>query len=254
MQRCIILFVIINVVHVSSGFSVHHQELKSVHAASGICLTCLLLPLAWMSWDSPNSSTPDLSSWWWAENLLETCRALTVMKSNIQRCILLVMLKNAITMPCPMNIKQNKKITGVAAKFRIVRTRIALSAECYRYIDLPGGMFVLCTWRKRTAVRISCGNWYLITKLQPALAGSSRLQSCFTFRTGYMRALLSVIECNLSRSVGTLREHFDMSECIFVTPSCCDAWEAWYIYCREVTTDDTHVSLLLLSSSSSGTN
>jgi hypothetical protein len=34
MQRCIILFIIVKAVHVSSGFSAHHQELKSVHAAS----------------------------------------------------------------------------------------------------------------------------------------------------------------------------------------------------------------------------
>jgi hypothetical protein len=34
MQRCIILFIIVNAVHVSSGFSAHRQELKSVHAAS----------------------------------------------------------------------------------------------------------------------------------------------------------------------------------------------------------------------------
>jgi hypothetical protein len=46
MQRCIILFVIVNALNVSSGFSAHHQELKSVLAASGICQTCLLLPLA----------------------------------------------------------------------------------------------------------------------------------------------------------------------------------------------------------------
>jgi hypothetical protein len=46
MQCCIILFSNVNTLHVSSGFSAHHQELKSVHAASGICQTCLLLPLA----------------------------------------------------------------------------------------------------------------------------------------------------------------------------------------------------------------
>jgi hypothetical protein len=54
MQRCIILFIIVDDLHFSSGFSAHHQELISVYAASGICQTCLLLPLAWMS---PNSST-----------------------------------------------------------------------------------------------------------------------------------------------------------------------------------------------------
>jgi hypothetical protein len=60
MQRCIILFTIVNALHVSSGFSAHHQELKSVHAASSICQTYLLLLLAWMSWDwlaSANSPT-----------------------------------------------------------------------------------------------------------------------------------------------------------------------------------------------------
>jgi hypothetical protein len=46
MQHCIIVFIIVNALHVSSGFSAHHQELKSVHAASGIYHTCLLLPLA----------------------------------------------------------------------------------------------------------------------------------------------------------------------------------------------------------------
>jgi uncharacterized membrane protein len=62
MQRCIILFIIFNAVHVSSGFSAHHQELKSVHAASGIGQTCLLLPLAWMSWDYTDAAWTDLSS------------------------------------------------------------------------------------------------------------------------------------------------------------------------------------------------
>jgi hypothetical protein len=42
---------------------------------------------------------------WWAEKVLETCRALTIIKSIIQRCILLVMLKNTLTMHGPMNVK-----------------------------------------------------------------------------------------------------------------------------------------------------
>ena len=37
---------------------------------------------------------------------LKTCRALTVIKSVIQRCILLVMLKNMLTMHGPMNVKE----------------------------------------------------------------------------------------------------------------------------------------------------
>jgi hypothetical protein len=34
-----------------------------------------------------------LSSWWWAEKLPETCRALTIIKNIAKRCIFLVVLK-----------------------------------------------------------------------------------------------------------------------------------------------------------------
>jgi len=53
MQRYTILFITVNALHVSGGFSAHRQELKTVHTASGICQACLLLPLAWVSWNSP---------------------------------------------------------------------------------------------------------------------------------------------------------------------------------------------------------
>jgi hypothetical protein len=46
MQRYTIFFITANALHVSSGFSAHHQELKTVHTASGISQVCLLLPLA----------------------------------------------------------------------------------------------------------------------------------------------------------------------------------------------------------------
>jgi len=46
MQRYTIFFIAVNALHVSGGFSAHHQELKTVHTASGICQACLLLPLA----------------------------------------------------------------------------------------------------------------------------------------------------------------------------------------------------------------
>jgi hypothetical protein len=43
MRRYTIFFI---VVHVSGGFSAHHQELKNrTHTASGMCQACLLLPL-----------------------------------------------------------------------------------------------------------------------------------------------------------------------------------------------------------------
>jgi hypothetical protein len=46
MQRYTIVFITLNALHVSGGFSAHHQELKTVRTASGICQACLLPPLA----------------------------------------------------------------------------------------------------------------------------------------------------------------------------------------------------------------
>jgi len=46
MQHYTIFFIAVNALHVSGGFSAHHQELKTVLTASGICQACLLLPLA----------------------------------------------------------------------------------------------------------------------------------------------------------------------------------------------------------------
>jgi hypothetical protein len=48
-QRYTVFFITVNALHVSGGFFAHHQELKTVHIASGICRACLLLPLAWVS-------------------------------------------------------------------------------------------------------------------------------------------------------------------------------------------------------------
>jgi hypothetical protein len=45
------------------------------------------------------------------EKPLKTCGALTIIKSIIQCCILLIMLKNTLTMHGPMNVK--KKWTAV---------------------------------------------------------------------------------------------------------------------------------------------
>jgi hypothetical protein len=46
MQPYTLFFIAVNALHVSDCFSAHHQELKTVHTASGICQACLLLPLA----------------------------------------------------------------------------------------------------------------------------------------------------------------------------------------------------------------
>jgi len=41
MQRYTIFFIAVNALQVSGGFPVHHQELKTVYKASGICQNCL---------------------------------------------------------------------------------------------------------------------------------------------------------------------------------------------------------------------
>jgi len=44
-------YIIISAVHVSGGFSAHHQELiKTVCTALGIVMLSCCLPLVWMSW------------------------------------------------------------------------------------------------------------------------------------------------------------------------------------------------------------
>ena len=53
LQRFTIFFIAVNALHVSRGFSAHQQELKTLHTASVIYQTCLLLPLAWVSSNSP---------------------------------------------------------------------------------------------------------------------------------------------------------------------------------------------------------
>jgi len=42
MQHYTIFFIAVNAVHISGGFSAHHQDLKTVHTASGICQACCM--------------------------------------------------------------------------------------------------------------------------------------------------------------------------------------------------------------------
>jgi hypothetical protein len=47
MQRYTVFFIVVSALHVSNGFSAHHQELKNCTCSIGTCQTCVLLPLAW---------------------------------------------------------------------------------------------------------------------------------------------------------------------------------------------------------------
>jgi hypothetical protein len=48
MQRYTILFITVDALHVSGGFSAHHQELKDCTYSIWYVLGLLLLPLAWL--------------------------------------------------------------------------------------------------------------------------------------------------------------------------------------------------------------
>ena len=77
-------------------FSAHYQELKSLYTASCICRDFFcFLPLSWVSWNNsltiglgaektrqiPDAVYTVLSSWWWAEESPETCRAFIVINT-----------------------------------------------------------------------------------------------------------------------------------------------------------------------------
>jgi len=52
MQRYTTFFITVDAVHVSGGFSAIIRSSKTVHTGLGICQPCMLLPLAWVSWNS----------------------------------------------------------------------------------------------------------------------------------------------------------------------------------------------------------
>jgi len=77
-----------NTLHVSDGLSVHHQEFKTVHTATGICQTdTVACSLAGTRW-----KCTVLNSWRWMERPSETCRVLFQNKINLRNwCIWLVL-------------------------------------------------------------------------------------------------------------------------------------------------------------------
>jgi len=130
MHQFIFKFIVFcsSTLHVSDGLSVHHQESKTLHAASGICQTdfvdCLLAGTRWNGMDLPfhlvfaskqvavsvwhvlDAVCTVLDSWWWTERPSETCRVLLQNKISLRNwCIWLVLLWKYITMHGPINVK-----------------------------------------------------------------------------------------------------------------------------------------------------
>jgi hypothetical protein len=79
MQRYTSFYIIVNALHVSGGFSAHHQELKNCAHSIGYMLAVAesklhIYPMLYVQF---------LSSWWWAEKPPETCTALTIIKNDV---------------------------------------------------------------------------------------------------------------------------------------------------------------------------
>jgi len=76
MHHCIKCILFWNdTLHVSDGLSVHRQEFKTVHTATGICHTAVcLLQAVGSVWHMPVAVSIVLNSWWWTERPSETCR------------------------------------------------------------------------------------------------------------------------------------------------------------------------------------
>jgi len=88
MQRCTTFFITVNAVHVSGGFSAHHQELKNCKHSIGYMSSLI-------------AATASGSSKQATEKPPEICRALTVIKNIVLRYIFLVILKKYFRLVFP---------------------------------------------------------------------------------------------------------------------------------------------------------
>jgi hypothetical protein len=85
MQRYTIFFIIFDTLHVSGGFSAHHQELKTVHSMwyVPVLLAATSSGSSKQAWHLPDAVCTVLSSWWWAEKPPETYTALPVINNIV---------------------------------------------------------------------------------------------------------------------------------------------------------------------------
>jgi hypothetical protein len=83
MQRHTMVFIIINSLHVSGGSSAHHQELKTAIASELFQLTHDSGKKQGKARQIPDAVYTVLSSWWWAEEPPETCRAFMIVNTIV---------------------------------------------------------------------------------------------------------------------------------------------------------------------------
>jgi len=85
-ERYTIFFIIVSALHISGGFSAHHQELKNCSHSIGYMWSLLAATASGSSkqaWHIPDALWTVLSSWWWAEKPPEMCTALTVINNIV---------------------------------------------------------------------------------------------------------------------------------------------------------------------------
>ena len=123
MQRCIILFIIVNaltcfelVFRSSSGAQICTSSIRYLSNLFAVTASVDELGIIHTSGNNKQFwQIADAACTFWApddelKNRSKHVRVLTVIKSIIQRCILLVMLKNPLTMHGPMNVKYHMVI------------------------------------------------------------------------------------------------------------------------------------------------
>ena len=77
-----------DILHISNGLSVHHQEFKTVHTATGICQTDTAVCLLADSSICLIAVRTVLNSWWWTERPSETCRVSFQNKINLTHLLI----------------------------------------------------------------------------------------------------------------------------------------------------------------------
>ena len=91
------LFIIINALHVSGGFSAHHHQPIKLYVQPWV-LSCCPAVYRWCGWLEPNHTSGRqqdsttipkgctysfIGPWWWAEKPPETCRPLIIIKNIV---------------------------------------------------------------------------------------------------------------------------------------------------------------------------
>jgi hypothetical protein len=120
----------LEILHVSGSSSAHHQEFIHSTLGTGICHTslntvfkqrqtwsfhpCPAWKLSSNQYDIPVPSVQWIKSWWWAEELPETCRVSTQNKFGKLVHLIGFIIKKFITMHGHMNVKKKINASFVA--------------------------------------------------------------------------------------------------------------------------------------------